>query len=270
MLLAGGARAQGAGLRGITFVVDTTLELTPQGSGPVTPLGLQVTYAGTRGRVDVVARPRRPVVKIGDVVAGHSLAMTGDYYLFDSTGFVLVRPGAKQFSVFHITDAAFNYEGRRDGWPSFFRFAPTKTDTLADSSFATAHGEHHMYWHLDVAKDTVCGLGGCSIEELARGRTTLTDAPAAELVVARWFGPAQALAQLPGGIARLFDKPLRVTTVSPVTGVHRLRDLRSITVAATLLALPSDYAQAPWPGFPAAESYPADGGAKWRAIPTSP
>jgi hypothetical protein len=43
-----------------------------------------------------------------------------DYYLFDSTGFVLVRPQAKTFSTFALTDASFNFENRRDGWPEWF------------------------------------------------------------------------------------------------------------------------------------------------------
>lgn len=262
--------AQGAGLQGITFVVDTSPELTPQGPGVVKPLGLQITFAANRGRVDVRARPARPALKVGDVVAASPLAAPGDYYLFDSTGFILVRPATKQFSTFHISDAAFNYEGRRDGWPPFFRFGPTRTDTVADasSSLLKQHGEHRIYWHLDVVKDTSCVLGGCSIEELTRGRTTVADAPAAELVVVRWFGPAQALAEIPNGVGRLLDKPIRVTTVSAITGVHRLRDLRSTTVDPALLTLPSDFVETPWPGFPETPHMQStDRGAKWRVPP---
>jgi hypothetical protein len=208
-------------------------------------------------------------LKVGEVVAAQSLAAPGDYYLFDSTGFILVRPAMKQFSTFHITDAAFNYEGRRDGWPQFFRFAPTRTDTVADtsSSLLMQHGEHRLYWHLDVVKDTSCGLGGCSVEELARGRTTVADAPAAELIVVRWFGPAQALAKISGGIGRLLDKPMRVTTVSAITGVHRLRDLRPTIIDPALLTLPSDFVEAPWPGFPETPQMRSnDRGTKWRVL----
>lgn len=252
----------------ITFVVDTSSELTPAGPGPVKPLGLQVTFGAHRGRVDVRARPARPPLKIGDVIAGPSLANPGDYYLFDSTGFVLVRPSAKQFATFEISDAAFNYEGRRDGWPEFFRFAPTRIDTIAGDSVMTVHGEQRLYWHLDVVKDTVCGLGGCSVEELARGRTTLADAPVAEVIVARWFGPAQALAQIAGGVDRLVGKPIRVTTVSPMTGVKRLRDLRATRVTPAFLTLPPDYSQVPWRGFSEMRgAQPSNRSAKWRALP---
>lgn len=79
-------------------------------------------------------------------------------------------------------------------------------------------------------------------------RATLPDAPVTETVVARWFGPAQALSQLPGGIARMIDKPLRVTTVSPLTGVHRLRDLRTMLIDPASLTLPQNYRQARWSG----------------------
>jgi hypothetical protein len=78
----------------------------------------------------------------------------------------------------------------------------------------------------------------------------------------------QALAEIPGGISRLLEKPMRVTTVSAITGIHRLRDLRTMTVDPRLLTLPADYMEAPWPGFPeAALMLSDDRGAKWRATP---
>jgi hypothetical protein len=269
--LARDARAQVSDLHGITFVVDTTPEVTPQGPGPVRPLGLQVTWAGTRGRIDILTRSARPVIRVGGVTVGPSPAVAGDYYLFDSTGFILVRPGAKQYSILQISDAAFNFEGRRDGWPAFFPFAPARVDTVsADSVTTIDHAEHRIYWHVDVAKDTVCTVGGCSVEELARGRTTIADAPVAELIVARWFGPAQALAEIPGGVLRLSDKTIRVTTVSPVTGIHRIRDFRSTSVSRTSLTVPSDFVEVPWPSLPASSaSRSVDRGAKWRSPPVS-
>jgi hypothetical protein len=269
--LARDAGAQVSDVRGISFVVDTTPELTPQGPGPVRPLGLLVTWAGTRGRIDVLTRPARPVIRVGDITVGPSRAMTGDYYLFDNSGFILVRPAAKQYSILQISDAAFNYEGRRDGWPAFFPFAPTRVERIsADAVRTRDHAEHRIYWHVDVARDTICTVGGCSVEELARGRTTLADAPVAELIVARWFGPAQALAEMPGGIARLSDKTIRVTTASPITGIHRIRDLRTTSVSCASLTLPADFVETPWPGVPASSvSGGVDHGGKWRSLPVS-
>jgi len=268
--LAQNARAQVSNLQGIAFAVDTTPEVTPLGPGPVRPLGLQVTWAGARGRIDILTRSARPVIRVGDVTVGPSRAAAGDYYLFDSTGFVLVQPAAKQYSILKISDATFNYEGRRDGWPAFFPFAPARIDTgSADSGTSRDHAEHRIYWHVDVAKDTVCTVGGCSVEELARGRTTIAEAPVAELIVARWFGPAQALAEMPGGVSRLSDKTIRVTTVSPITGIHRIRDLRSTSVSRASLMVPPDFVEVPWPGLPArAASTGVDRGAKWRSLPS--
>ena len=269
--LAPEAHAQVSELQGIAFAVDTTPEVTPQGPGPIISLGLQVTWAGTRGRIDIITRPARPIIRVGDVTVGGSPAVAGDYYLFDSTGFVLVRPATKQYSILRISDSAFNYEGRRDGWPAFFPFAPTRVDTVAANAASTSeHGEQRIYWHVDVARDTLCTLGGCSIEELARGRTTVADAPVAELIVARWFGPAQALGEIRGGVARLLDRPIRVTTVSPITGIHRIRDLRRTSVSRASLIVPPDFVEAPWPGLPLnSKSRGVDSAAKWRALPTS-
>jgi hypothetical protein len=270
LTLAPEAHAQASELQGIAFTVDTTPEVTPQGPGPILPLGLQVMWVGTRGRIDVITRPARPIVRVGDVTVGLSPAVAGDYYLFDSTGFVLVRPATKQYSILQISDAAFNYEGRRDGWPAFFPFAPTRVDTVtANSASTNEHGEQRIYWHVDVVKDTLCTLGGCSVEELARGRTTVADAPVAELIVARWFGPAQALGELSGGVARLLDKPIRVTTVSPITGIHRIRDLRRTSIAPASLVVPPDFVEVPWPGLPSSStSRGVDRVAKWRTLST--
>lgn len=269
--LAPEAHAQVSELQGIAFAVDTTPDVTPLGPGPITPPGLQVTWAGARGRIDIIARPARPIIKVGDVTVGLSPAVAGDYSLFDSTGFVLVQPATKQYSILQISDAEFNYEGRRDGWPAFFPFAPTRVDTVAaDSASVRQHGEQRIYWHVDVAKDTLCALGGCSVEELARGRTTVADAPVAELIVARWFGPAQALGEIRGGVARLLDKPIRVTTVSPVTGIHRIRNLRITSVSRASLVVPPDFVEAPWPGLPSnSMSKGPDRAARWRTLPTS-
>lgn len=263
------AHAQGGSLGGITFVVDTSPELTPQGLGPVRSLGLRVSYAGSRGRVDVLARPQRPSVAVGAAVAAQSIAQPGDYYLFDSTGFILVRPATKQFASFHLAEEAFNYEARRDGWPAFFRMGPLQVDTIRDATAESLkqHGEQRIFWHVDLTKDSLCGLGDCSVKELARGRTTVTDAPGAEVFVVRWFGPARALAGLPGGVVEILAKPVRVTSVNALLGVHRLVDLEALTIDPKRLTLPADYTESGWPGFPEVNTRSRDGGAKWRVAP---
>jgi hypothetical protein len=255
----------------IAFSVDTTsAELGPQGPGVVKSLALSVTYGANRGRADVLARRERPALRLGQTVFAPALAVPGDYYLFDSTGFVLVRPGTKEFFSFKFAEISFNYEGRRDGWPTAFPFNQWTWETIADkgSPLLTQHAEQRIYWHVDVGRDTLCGLGNCSVEELARGRVTIADAPAEETVVAQWFGVAQAIAGIPGGVARLVGKPIRVTTVSSVIGVHRLRDLRSTAVDRNSLVLPAGFEERPWPGLaPTSGMQSSDGGQHWRALP---
>jgi len=148
--------------------------------------------------------------------------------------------------------------------------APTRVDTLTDSAelLVTHHGAFPIYWHADVGRDAECGISNCSVEELARGRATLADAPADQISIARWFGPAQALAELSGGIGRLVGKPVRVTTVSSITGMHPISDLRATTVESALLILPADFKEIAWPGFAGAPRAPVSSDSrKWRSLP---
>jgi len=97
------ALAQSGTVRGITFTVDTAM-----GYGPVASmlgrLALKVTYAGTRGRIDVLARSERPAVRAKWVILSPSAISPGDYFLFDSTGFTLVRPAKKNFTPFRLAN----------------------------------------------------------------------------------------------------------------------------------------------------------------------
>jgi hypothetical protein len=158
--------------------------------------------------------------------------------------------------------------GRRDGWPAFFPFSQARTDTIAaGSELLTQHRAQRIYWHIDMGRDTSSTLGNWSIEELARGRASIEDAPAEEIVIAPWFGPAAALAGIAGGVARLIDQPIRLTAVSGLTGLPRLRDLRPTAVERSALLLPVDFKQRPWPGFPPTPAMISrDEGAHWRTL----
>ena len=84
----------------------------------------------------MVANPASPELVAAGVSVRPPLATPGEYYLFDSTGFILVRPKQRTFSSFLIADHEFNYENRRNGWPEF-AFVPDgslKIDTLGASS----------------------------------------------------------------------------------------------------------------------------------------
>ena len=118
-----------ATLLGITFTIDSTGPVPPPpeivkrfGMPPslVTELAGTVVFAGGRGRLDVTAVAHGPAIRTEGIVLAAPLAQPGDWYLFDSTGFVLVRPGAKTFSVFPLADDSYNVVGRREGWPAWF------------------------------------------------------------------------------------------------------------------------------------------------------
>jgi hypothetical protein len=279
------AQGQGAAsavLRGITFTIDSGGAPEPPaavrrfGAPPplVTQLAGSIVFAGGRGRLDVTAVARHPVVRTEGVVLAAPLARPGDYYLFDSTGFVLVRPATRTFSSFQIADDRYNYEGRRDGWPAWFPFKRTSVDTLGPSAPAAAlrqHGAYPVYWHADVPG-----------RELARGRFTLVDARPGELAAVRWFAPTRAVAGLMlrgdtlGSLKPtltalgLWGEPDDTVPPTAIIEVRPFNGLRRVDVARERLLLPGGYAEAPWPGYEKVQQvFPtsADGGAYWRGLP---
>ena len=286
LALASVAHAQGAGptIPGIAFAIDSGRETPPPpevvkrfGMPPelVTQIAGTVVFAGGRGRLNVAAVARRtPSIRTQGIVLTAPLAGPGDYYLFDSTGFVLVRPAAKAFSVFEIADDRFNYEGRRDGWPAWFPLKRTTIDTLGERTppvVLRQHGAYPVYWHADLPG-----------RALARGRFTLVDARPGELAVARWFAPSRALDALimkgdtlGGATATLTALGLwgeSVDTMPPtaIIEVRAFTSLRRTLVPTERLVLPADYTEAPWPGYEQVQQvFPtsADHGAHWKRPP---
>jgi hypothetical protein len=285
--LAASAHAQGARstLPGVAFSIDSGPGTPPPpevvkrfGMPPelITQLDGRVVFAGGRGRLDVGAVARRtPPIRTEGIVLAAPLAKAGDYYLFDSTGFVLVRPGTRTFSSFQIADDRFNYEGRRDGWPAWFPLKRTSVDTLgADTPNAVLrqHGAYPVYWHADMRG-----------RALARGRFTVVDARPSELVVVRWFAATRALAALIANGDTLGGAPLTVTALGlwaepadtvPPTAIIEVRPFTKFQRAAVSvdrLVLPAGYVEAPWPGYEQAQQvFPtsADSGVYWKRPPT--
>jgi hypothetical protein len=279
-------RAQGATsvvLRGIAFTIDAgpPVPEPPEvlrrfGAPPVLITGVDgsIVFAGGRGRLDVTAVARHPVVRTAGIVLGAPLATPGDYYLFDSTGFVLVRPATRTFSSFQIADDRYNYEGRRDGWPAWFPFKRPAIDTLGPGAPAVAlrqHGAYPVYWHADIPG-----------RQLARGRFTLVDARPGELAVVRWFAATRALAGLVlrgdsfGGrtptltALGLWAEASDTIPPTAIIDVRSFNGLRRVDVAAERLRLPDGYSEAPWPGYEKVQQvFPtsADSGAYWRRLP---
>ena len=278
------AQAPRTTLPGIAYLVDSGPEAPPPpdvvkrfGMPPalVTQVAGAVVFAGGRGRFDVAAVARRPVLRTAGIVLAAPLADPGDYYLFDSTGFVLVRPGTRTFSSFLIADDRFNYQGRREGWPAWFPLKRTSVDTLdagAPAPLLRQHGAFPVYWHADIKG-----------RELARGRFTLVDARPGELAVVRWFAAARALAGLLTKGDTLGGATPTVTALGlwaeqadtiPPTAIIEVRPftrLRRAPVDVDRLVLPAGYTEAPWPGYERAQQvFPtsADSGAHWKRPPS--
>ncbi len=286
LALASVGYAQGAGptISGITFAIDSVKSSPPPpavvkrfGMPPelVTQIAGTVVFAGGRGRLDVAAVARRtPAIRTEGIVLAAPLAVAGDYYLFDSTGFVLVRPATRTFSVFAIADDRYNYEGRRDGWPAWFPLKRTAIDTLGNRTpieVLRQHGAYPVYWHADV-----------SGRALARGRFTLVDARPGELAVVRWFAPSRALAALMmkgdslGGATAtltalgLWRDPVDTIPPTAIVEVRPFTSLRRTEVSTERLVLPEGYTEAPWPGYEQVQQvFPtsADQGARWKRPP---
>jgi len=267
--------AERATIPGIAFAIDTS-SAAREARSVFDTFGGRLVFAARRGRLDIVSRPEDAPVRMinGNWVAA-PLANAGDYYLFDSTGFILVRPATKTFSSFAMRDVSYNYRDERDGWPAMFDFYQVTSRGLVSGAAAAdklaQHGEIHVYWQLND--------GGLPAgQSLARGRLVLADAPASEASVAQWFAAALALA----GIApSQLNNDVRITSIIPLSPPrdtraptnfgerHSVSSLRSIDVDASNLVLPADFVETAWPGFehiPSAPALSRDGGAKWRTF----
>ncbi len=273
-----------ATLPGIAFSIDSGREPPPPpevvkrfGMPPelITQLAGTVVFADGRGRLNVAAIAQRtPPIRTAGIVLAGPLAKPGDYYLFDSTGFVLVRPGMRTFSSFQIADDRFNYEGRRDGWPAWFPLKRTAVDTLGAGTSAALlrqRGAYPVYWHADIKG-----------RQLARGRFTVVDARPGELAVVRWFAATRALAALMvrgdtlGGakptVTALGLWAEQADTVPPtaIVEVRPFTSLRRANVNVDQLVLPTGYTEAPWPGYEQVQQvFPtsSDSGAYWKRPP---
>jgi len=239
--------------QGITFTFDTATGYGTLGA-LLGQLAIRVTYAGAQGRVDVLARAERPAVRSRWVTLAPWAVAPGDYFLLDSTSVTLVQPARKKRTHFRLAEVSFNYQGRKDRWP-FFPYDGVDADTLPGRKHvAGLRGDFTIYWHAELMRDTSCtsaARGSCEIRGLTLGRTTITDGPAELLSVARWFGPAAALARI-AGLHTLIDRAIHLTAIGHWTAVSGggitnlsadrfLSGLRIVRVDPKTLMLPRGY-----------------------------
>ena len=240
-------------LRGIRFAVDT-VESPASWRGALTRIAGSVEVANGRGRLSVTAIRSGPAVRVNGVVIGAPLAKPGDYYLFDSTQVVLVRPAQRSFTRFLLTRADYNQTGHLLPGAFMMRYTPCSTDTLSVTERVSQHAPISIHWHLDSTDERG------PMRLYARGWLEVADAPASEAGAIRWFGVAMAMASRPGGITSLPPSRLQLTTVSLLRTTQArepylryLALLRPIGVTAveiepSRLALPKGYHESPWPG----------------------
>jgi hypothetical protein len=205
-----GAEARASAQRtlpGIRFGIDT-VEMPAKWRGALTRVAGTVELAAGRGRLSVTAIRAGPTVRVNGVVIGAPLAKPGDYYLFDSTEVILVRPAQRTFSRFVLTRADYNHTGRLLPGAFLMRYTPCSTDTLSIEERVSQHAPISIHWHLDSLDERG------PMRLYARGWLEVLDAPASEAGAIRWFGVAMALANRPGGVGALPTSRLQLTTVS--------------------------------------------------------
>jgi hypothetical protein len=275
-------RASRDPLPGIRFDIGTA-ETPAPARGALGMFEGMVEFAAGRGRLDVIAERRGPPIAVRGATITAPLARPGDYYLFDSTGFVLVRPASRAYSTFQLSESSYRLGDVPEPREGFMEFSQLRADTLAanDSARLTQHGPFTLRWHVDRRQ----AAGPSRV--LARGWIELVDSPAGEASVARWFGAAAVLAQMarqPGGLS---PDSLQVTAAivlptsdrhaqgppeAPLTLIvlHSLTRVRTAAIDRRRLVLPSGFVERPWPGFERTAHLPVplrDVAGRWRIMP---
>jgi hypothetical protein len=235
-------------LAGIRFGIDT-VESPVKWRGALTRIAGTVEFADGRGRLSVSAIRSGPTVRGNGVMIGAPLAKPGDYYLFDSTQVVLVRPRQRTFSRFVLTRADYNQTGRLLPGAFMMRYTPCSTDTLSVQERVSQHAPVSIHWHLDSLDEEG------PMRLYARGWLEVRDAPASEAGAIRWFGVAIAMASRPGGINTLPRSQLQLTTVSLLratsarepylryTALLRPIELTTAEIEPSRLTIPKGYTE---------------------------
>lgn len=272
-------------VHGIRFTIDTT-ETNAPAMGLFSMFTGRIEFAAGRGRIDVSNVALRPTRGInGGVTLGPLLARPGDYYLFDSTGYVLIQPASRTFSGVSFSESTYRHGNVRASWDAMFEFGAVKSDNVSpsDSARLTQHGPFGVRWHLDRSRLPITDrpLPSPGAEILARGRTLVIDAPRGDASVVRWMGPTAALATLGDSIKPL-DSSLQVTAVVVLPAqpgrssevnlilLHQMWGISVSDIDLTTLVLPTGYTEVAWPGFEHASGLPAGSSkfaAHWRAPP---
>ena len=269
---------------GIMFAIDSGRD-GGAASGVFKTFEGAVIFVAGRGRLDVVAMGRGPEIRALGVGFIPPQAQAGDYYLFDSTGFVLVRPRSKSFSSFAFLADEYHSGANRGSWPSgIAATTPVVIDTAQPGGRRPMqHGGAAVYWQLgDPPQGGRSASAARSDGIVATGRVVISDVPPGEVGAARWFAPSQALAKLP---ATSLPRTIRLTTFATFASASMAGEVRAAAVFGSehtitgpkrtevdrsRLLLPEDFVETDWPAFAGMPGLPArsrDAGTKWRKLP---
>jgi hypothetical protein len=277
VIAAAGSSGTSTTVPGIRFIIDTAETKAPA-MGILSMFAGRIEFAAGRGRIDVSAIAFHPARNLNDVTIGQLLAAPGDYYLFDSTGYILVRPSSRTFSSVSFAASTYRHGNVREAWDGYFEFGPLRREDIAprDTARLAQHGPFGVRWHLDRLQFTG------PAEVLARGRVLVADAPRGEVSVVRWMGVTAALATLRDSTPQR-DSDLQLTAVgvlpaqSSASGetnlilLYPMSGIVDTEIDVTRLMLPTGYAETPWPGFERASNLPVrmkDAAQRWLTAPT--
>jgi hypothetical protein len=267
--------------RGVAYTIDTTVltrstydssrpDPASAGYAAFQTYAARVEFANGRGRIDIVTRRAGPTIVADTVVPTTPLGMPGDYYLFDTSGFVLVHPSTRTFSSAAISHDAYGSYDFREGWPDFFEFQPSSFAPPSPSASVNAplKDRVNIYWHTDSGRTG-----------FARGRTAIDDVPLREMNIARWFGATRWLADIAVTGCAL-PTELTVTAAIPFRppndrGVplsfvlkHAFSNAHVTDVDLSRLVLPAVFTRVSWPGDTRPTSTRAlRNESRWLAIP---
>jgi len=260
------ANAMSQTVPGIRFSVDTS------GTSVFSVLAGRVEFGAGRGRIDVAGIASRSARSINDVIVGPPSARPGDYYLFDTTGYVVVRPSTHTFSVVSFAGSTYRHGNVREPWDGYFEIGEVRREDVlpSDSLRLAQHGPFAVRWHLDRLMATR------PAEILARGRVLVADAPRGEAGVVRWMANAPALAALRDTVTPL-DSILQLTAVivlppqskaaseTNLILLHPMTQIRLAEIDVARMVLPPDYRETTFSG---SEAVPSEEAAKhWRSVP---
>jgi hypothetical protein len=107
--------------------VRFTVNVAPRAKPGIPSVAGRIEFAAGRGRFDVTAVPSWAPLSYKGVTVGAPLARPGDYYLFDTTSFILVRPSDRTFSAVSLATSTYRHGNVSENWDSMMQWEIPRT-----------------------------------------------------------------------------------------------------------------------------------------------